>query len=437
MSVSLTHKRIDAWGRRSEKLRIQILRSVQAALGGIKELKVFGRETEAIENAKRLRYEVVSIATTYNTLMAMPRLLIESAFILAALLVVMLANAAADNTSEILPLLGLFAYAGFRIIPSANRVLRHLGQVRWGRGAIDHLYEDHVALVPADRVDGVEASAAEGEPIEFRESLRLEYVTFTYAGAARPALADVELTVRRGESLGIVGRTGAGKSTLVDVLLGLLEPEGQVLVDGRDVRENLASWQRHIGYVPQSAFLVNASLRRNIAFGLPQHRIDDGLVRAAASMAQLDEMIDGLPDGLQTRVGERGIRLSGGERQRVAIARALYRDPQLLVFDEATSALDAITERYVTDAIEALQGSRTLIIIAHRLSTVRACDRLLLLEDGCAAVVGTYDELLRESALFRQITAHAADSAGVASALAPETVDSSPVDRSAIGPSEG
>ena len=217
----------------------------------------------------------------------------------------------------------------------------------------------------------------------FETDIRLVNVGYTYPSAAALALDNVNLRIGKGECIGFVGPSGSGKSTLVDVVLGLLTPgAGQVLVGGEDIQKNLRAWQDQIGYVPQSIYLTDDTLRRNVAFGLPDEAIDDARVRRAIGAAQLDEFIAGLPDGLDTLVGERGVRLSGGQRQRIGIARALYHDPAVLVLDEATSALDTATESGVMQAVAALQGAKTILIVAHRLSTVANCDRLYRLDRG-------------------------------------------------------
>jgi ATP-binding cassette subfamily C protein len=227
-------------------------------------------------------------------------------------------------------------------------------------------------------------------------------VSYAYAGESDAVLVDVSLTIARGESIGLVGPSGSGKSTLVDLLLGLLEPTaGRITVDGRDVASTLGSWQRQIGYVPQEPFILDDTIRRNVAFGIADREIDDRRVTTALKLAQLADFVTTLPRGLDTMLGERGTRLSGGQRQRVAVARALYHEPDVLVFDEATSALDTVTERDLIDSLEALRGVKTLVVIAHRLTTVRRCDRLALLRDGRLAAVGSYDELLARDAGFR------------------------------------
>jgi ATP-binding cassette subfamily C protein len=315
---------------------------------------------------------------------------------------VLLVTAGGGTGPESVPLLGLYAYAGFRVIPSANRIVFLLSEIRFGRAALDRVRGD-LALI-ARNVPGGAAEPSDSD-LRFEERLDLERVSYTYEQGAGPVITDLSLTIRRGESIGIVGATGAGKSTLVDLVVGLLEPTaGRLAVDGVDIRTRLASWQRHIGYVPQSAFLIDDTLRRNIAFGIPDREIDERRVQAATQRAQLESLVASLPEGLATTVGERGVRLSGGERQRVGIARALYHEPAVLVFDEATSALDSRTEAELTRAIEALRGDTTLVLVAHRLSSVRHCDRLVLLRDGRIADSGTFDELMTRNADFRSTT---------------------------------
>jgi ABC-type multidrug transport system fused ATPase/permease subunit len=232
-----------------------------------------------------------------------------------------------------------------------------------------------------------------------RHTLELHRVSFTYPAAHAPSLTDLSLTVRRGESVGFVGASGAGKSTLVDIVLGLLASEaGEVWVDGKNIQTNLRNWQDQIGYVPQSIFLTDDTLRRNVAFGLANEQIDEAAVWRAIRAAQLDELVHTLPQGLDTVVGERGIRLSGGQRQRIGIARALYHDPGVLVLDEATSSLDTTTERGVIQAVNALRGDKTVLIVAHRLSTVEHCDRLYRLEQGKVIEEGTPSAMVKQAA---------------------------------------
>jgi ATP-binding cassette subfamily C protein len=371
----------------------------------VKEVKLTGRERfflaqfdDRVARATRLRARYISVAAAL-------RMGVETVFVCGLLAVSLLLTLRTGAAA--LPLLGLFAYAGFRVIPSANRIMLHIGTLRYSRAWIHELRADLTALPASAPAAGAGGGV---EPIRFTRSLAFERVAYAYAGGGEAVLSGVELTIARGESIGIVGPSGAGKSTLVDLLLGLLEPTaGRITVDGRNITSALASWQRHIGYVAQEPFLLDDTLRRNVAFGIADAEVDDRRVTAAIELARLGDLVGGLREGLDTRLGERGTRLSGGQRQRVAIARALYHDPEVLVFDEATSALDSTTERELIDSLEALRGVKTLVVIAHRLSTVRRCDRLALLRDGRVAAVGPYDELLERDAGFRAMAGTAAD----------------------------
>ena len=380
------------WGERAKRFEEQQLHVLQQSLGAVKEVKIAGRESFFETRLRAARRSLAGLRRQRAAMASALRLGIEAILIVSMLLVVLVVTLRGDSGADSVAVLALFAYAGFRAVPSANRIMLNAGYLREGRPFAEAVAADFERLRPvAARAPGPERT------LDFRQSIACERVSFVYDDAARPALQDIDLTIRRGESVGIVGPTGAGKSTLVDVLLGLLPPAtGRVLIDGEDLAGYERAWQRLIGYVPQDPYLLDDTLRRTIAFGVPDSTIDEQRLARACTLAQLDEFLRQLPDGLETVVGEDGVRLSGGQRQRVAIARALYQEPQVLVFDEATAALDNQTEREVTRAIAALHGQRTLIVIAHRLTTVQSCDRLIFLRDGKLAGVGAYAELLRD-----------------------------------------
>jgi ABC-type multidrug transport system fused ATPase/permease subunit len=402
--LGVTRRLYARWGGEERRLDEEMITGLQQSLDTVKQVLVSGRQPFFVEryaHARRaLRHAKLRRTLTSTSL----RLGVETVFICAMLIAVAMLSVAGRSGPDAVSVLSLFAYAGFRVVPSANRIILNVNLLRYGRPFVDALVGDWRALDPQP-----------ARPLillpPLARQIECDRVSYFYDGGAAPALHDVSFVIPCGTSVGVVGPTGAGKSTMVDVVLGLLTPtSGRVLVDGHDIREALAAWQAQIGYVPQEVALVDDSLRRNVAFGIHDPEIDDGRVRAAVEDARLAALVSTWPDGLATRIGERGVRLSGGERQRLAIARALYRQPQVLVFDEATSALDPQTEREVTDAIDAVRGTTTVIVIAHRLTTVRECDRILLIDGGRLVAQGRYGELLESSALFRALaTAGARD----------------------------
>jgi ATP-binding cassette, subfamily B, bacterial PglK len=384
----LTRRSISRWGLarlHHEGMRIQHL---QQGLGAAKDVKLLGREDEFLDQYRQHNHHFTHAAQLQSTLEQLPRLWLEVLAVAALAVLVFAMRAQGRDIDSVLPTLGLFAAAAFRIAPSANRLIVSIQSLRYGLPVVDTLYDELQQEAPAPR-----PRAAKGAP--FHEALVLENVSLRYEGAPAPSLDSVSVVVRRGESVGFIGPSGAGKSTLVDVLLGLLEPDsGVVRVDGRDIRGDIRGWQDQIGYVPQSIFLADDTLRRNVAFGLANEHIDDAAIMRALRAAQLEEFVKTLPEGLDTSVGERGIRLSGGQRQRIGIARALYHDPPVIVLDEATSSLDVEAERNVMEAVEALHGVKTIVIVAHRLSTTENCDRLYRLERGRVVGAGSPREVL-------------------------------------------
>lgn len=385
-----TRRRIDSWGYQVDFHETKILQHLQEGFGGAKDVKILGRENEFLSQHEKHLGESIRINRIYQVILTLPRSFMEIITIVGLCLLVVSMVIRGRELSEIVPILGLFAAAAFRVMPSINRLLMAMQTLIFNRSIIASVYRDFLLDTPNIR------SASETQP--FLDKIELNDVTFKYPTAATASLQNVSLLIKRGEAVGFVGPSGAGKSTLVDVILGLFVPtSGVVRIDGHDAQNNLRNWQNQIGYVPQSIYLTDDTLRRNVAFGLNEENIDDDLVRNAIRLAQLEDFVSSLADQLETVVGERGVRLSGGQRQRIGIARALYHNPSVLVLDEATSSLDTPTEHGVMQAVQALQGSKTVIIVAHRLSTVEYCDRLYRIEDSRITEEGTFAEVVQRS----------------------------------------
>ncbi|URR35325.1 ABC transporter ATP-binding protein/permease [Thermosynechococcus sp. HN-54] len=375
----------------------KVVQSINQGLGGIKEVKVLGREQVFLDVYEQNLIEDRRANFFLNFINQLPRSYFETLAVIAIILIIILTLIQRGSMTQVLPLISLFAAAAFRLLPSATRLMVSLNSVIFYSASVDIIYDD---ILEARSLEIHKAEPVAIKP--FRDRLELIDVHYTYPNAARPALQGVSLTIKQGEMVGFVGSSGAGKTTIVDLILGLLEPsQGDIRVDGESIYQNLPQWQRQIGYIPQTIYLSDDTLRRNIAFGLADEAIDETAVWAAVEAAQLATFVRSLPDGLDTVVGERGVRLSGGQRQRIGIARALYHNPSVLIMDEATAALDNQTEAGVMDAIQALSGEKTIIMIAHRLSTVMECDRLYLMANGQVAAVGNYQELLHISPEFR------------------------------------
>lgn len=393
-----TRSRIARWGKlRQHHSGLSIQHLVQG-LSGAKDVKLLGRESDFISQYRFHSAEGTRVSQFQAALSQYPRLWLELLAVLGMAILVFTMLAQGRSLEAIVPTLGLFAVATFRIMPAVNRILGSVQALRFSMPSITTISNEFKLPSP-------DLPRRSGRPPVFNDNISLRDVHYTYPAAASPSLNGVSITVRKGESVGFVGPSGSGKSTLIDVFLGLLSPTaGEVLLDGTDIRMDMRGWQDQIGYVPQFIYLTDDTIRRNVAFGVPSDQIADEGVRRAVRAAQLDEFVDTLPEGLATVVGERGVRLSGGQRQRIGIARALYHDPAVLVLDEATSALDAATERELMDAVIALQASKTVLIVAHRLSTVMHCDRLYRIEEGRAVEEGTPAEILEADLPVAQIS---------------------------------
>lgn len=382
----LTHGKLARWGEARQYHDGWRVQHLQQGLGGIKDIKLLGREGNFLAQYDTHNRESARAWKMQTLMQNFPRLLFELLGVSGLVVLVLGMLAQGRDAATILPTLGLFAAAAFRLLPSVNRILASMQAMRGGDSVINMLCMELSAQEAG-------APAQAGQKMHF-SALSLRDVSFCYPGQTRVALENISLNLRHGESIGLIGASGSGKSTLVDITLGLLAPSsGLIELNGVDVHNNLRQWQDMIGYVPQNIFLTDDTLRRNIAFGLADEKIDGAAIQRALKAAQLDEFVAQLPQGLDTMVGERGVRLSGGQRQRIGIARALYHDPEVLVLDEATSALDETTERGVMQAVAALKGNKTLLVVAHRLTTIAHCDRFVRMEQGKVVQQGKVSEL--------------------------------------------
>lgn len=388
---------------RNNQLRFKLMNE---GFGGIKDTLLLGRQADFNQRFAATSQAWGRAKGVTQGLSQAPRYAMELLAFGAVISLVLYLLAAYDgNLGEILPVLSIYALAGFKLLPAFQQIYTSLASVKGNIASFDSLEED---LAASQDTSAGRPGAAAGK-LPPQQGITLENIHFRYPGKKEKALDGLTLHIPRNQVIGLVGASGSGKSTAIDILLGLMEPQqGALKVDGDALSgDALRAWQNSVGFVPQAIFLADASIRENIAFGLPPEQIDDERVTRAAQMAHLDELLERLPEGLNTRVGERGIQLSGGQRQRIGIARALYDDAEVLVLDEATSALDGITEKLVMDAIHDFSGKKTIIMIAHRLATVKQCNTIYMLADGQVVDQGSYEELAERNDVFRRMAEHA------------------------------
>ncbi|CAN1212234.1 Xenobiotic-transporting ATPase [Tumidithrix helvetica PCC 7403] len=379
----------------------QMIQWVNQGLGGIKETKILGRETFFLDRFTRSTEAFGKANLFVGLATQLPNLFIDAILIAAVLLIVIFSLLQGREIQSILPMLSLFAIAALRLMPSAKRIVSTITTIRYLKHTVDLIYQDLVDLETTSiLLPTLNYSAS--PTTQLKQLIELRNIHYQYPNATKPSLSGISLAIMKGESIAFIGSSGAGKTTIVDVILGLLKPtEGEILVDAKNIFTDLASWQQQIGYIPQSIYLSDDTIRSNIAFGLATDEIDEAQVWNAIKAAQLEELVSSLPEQLDTLVGERGIRLSGGQRQRIGIARALYHNPEVIVMDEATAALDNTTEREFMQALESMSREKTMIMIAHRLSTVKNCNQLYLMQEGKIICSGTYNELLSQNIEFQ------------------------------------
>lgn len=359
---------------------------ISQTVQGIKEVKVNGKEQYFVSEYKKCGKGYVDAVRKYSLYNNIPKLLIETACVASMMGYMILQVVSGMHTEELVTAMATLAAAAIVLLPAVNRINNQINSIAYFEpffmGVSDNLQDE----IQGDKVD-LSFATEEEEKLPVTKSIELRDITYAYPNTDKLIFDHGEMTIPIGASVGIVGTSGSGKSTVVDILLGLLEPKsGGIYADGVDIKLNYRKWLRNIGYIPQMIFMLDDTIRNNVAFGVPEEKIDENRLWEVLREAQLDEFIKTLPEGLDTGIGERGIRLSGGQRQRIGIARALYHDPEVLVLDEATSALDNDTEAAIMESINRLHGRKTLIIIAHRLQTIEKCDLVYRVENGAAVI---------------------------------------------------
>ena len=398
-------KRLSKNGQAISEANQQRFKLMNEGFGGIKDTLLLGRQAEFNQRFEKSSHKLGRAQGVTRGLSQVPRYAMELiAFGVVIFLVLYLLSAYDGNLGSILPVLSVYALAGFKLLPAFQQMYTSLAQVKGNIASFDSIEED---LAASQGIEDIKPAFKMGK-LSPKQFIKLDNISFSYPGKEDNALSELTLDIPVNQVIGLVGASGSGKSTAIDVLLGLIEPQsGYLVVDGEEIKgKEKRAWQNNVGFVPQAIFLADSSIRENIAFGIPPEEIDESRVTKAARMAHLDELLERLPDGLNTRVGERGIQLSGGQRQRIGIARALYDDAEVLVLDEATSALDGITEKLVMDAIHDFSGKKTIIMIAHRLTTVKQCDSIYILENGRVLDKGHYDDLVSRNKTFQEMAHH-------------------------------
>ena len=380
--VKVLKPRLNRIGAKNQAIQSRIAKWRIQATYGLKDVKVLNREEFFVRNYYETGKVGANVARNYAVLNNTPRLLIETIFIVSMLGYVAIYINGGGDVSEMMTTIATFGVAAIRVLPSVNRINTYITEIAYTTPSLNFVYENLQQGMKTDAMLAERKANSQKEKLKLDDKIELNHISFHYPDSDKNIFTDAHMVVPRGKSVGIMGSSGAGKSTIVDILLGLLHvQEGQITCDGVDIFKNYESWLAQIGYIPQSIYLIDESIRDNIAFGIDADKIDEKRLWEVLEEAQLKEFVEELPEGLDTTIGDRGIRLSGGQRQRIGIARALYHDPEILVFDEATSALDNETEAAVMEAVNSFHGKKTMVIIAHRLNTIEKCDIIYKVEN--------------------------------------------------------
>ena len=380
--VKVFKPRLNKIGAKNQSIQSRIAKWRIQAIYGLKDVKVLNREEFFVRNYYETGKVGANVGRTYAVMNNIPRLLIETVFIVGVLTFIVVYIKGGGNVTAMISTIAAFGVAAIRVLPSVNRINTYITEISYNQPSLDYVYQNLQEGMKTDAMLAERKAYSRKEKLELADKIELNHISFHYPDTDKNIFTDAHMEVPKGKSVGIMGTSGAGKSTIVDILLGLLHAqEGQITCDGVDIFKNYESWLAQIGYIPQSIYLIDESIRDNIAFGIDADKIDEKRIWEVLEEAQLKEFVEELPNGLDTTIGDRGVRLSGGQRQRIGIARALYHDPEILVFDEATSALDNDTEAAVMDAVNSFHGKKTMVIIAHRLNTIEKCDIIYKVEN--------------------------------------------------------
>ena len=390
----LTIGKISFFGKQRNIVGGELNKHLLQGMASAKDVKILDRENDLIEQVDKNVFKMTRLNQIMQFITGLPRFSFEVLMILAFSLLIFVMIKTNREMIDIIQYLGVFAVASFRIVPGASRLLNSFQSIKYIEPSVKILLEEF----EPKNFSNLNKKNEENKstlPLKFQKEINIKNLSFSYPSRKEFSLSKLSMSIKKGDFVGIIGETGSGKSTLINLIIGLLKPsQGEVEVDQLNIDSNLSGWYKKIGYVPQSIYLTDDTIRRNIAFGLNENDIDDSLIKESIVKANLEEFIKNLPNGLDTIVGEKGIRLSGGQQQRIGIARALYRDPEILILDEATSSLDQLTEKKIMESIQFLKRKKTLIIVTHRLSTVQNCDRILFIEKGKIIKQGSPESIL-------------------------------------------
>lgn len=405
--LRVTKKTMKKHGKKALKEREEIIKTVNEGIGGFKELTLTNRKSWFVKKFEKSMLSLSKAEIFQQTTKQSVSPIIETIAIAGILLIAFILLKQGHSLAVLSSILALFALSIRRLLPAINNIVTQYNSLRYYSYSVDSIYDDLVNLEKYQNIvkDKNSKNKDNLRTNFLKKKIDIKNLEFSYKKEQKLILQDISLNINQGEAIALVGSTGSGKTTLADLILGLLEPTaGKIEVDGNSIYDNITNWQQSIGYIPQFIYLSDDTIKNNIALGLEENEIDNNKLQKAIEASQLKEFIAELPEKENTKIGERGIRLSGGQRQRIGIARALYDNPEVLVMDEATSSLDNITEKFIIEAIEKLKKDRTLIIIAHRLSTVKNCDRLYILKQGKIVDQGTYSELIKKNREFKKMS---------------------------------